>query len=115
MRRKVAAVYDRHLAGSRVVLSAVQPDREHVYQTYAIRVKERPRVMDALKAKGITTLIHYPIPLHCQEAYADAGYRRGDFPVAETLADEVLSLPMFPHMRDEQVIAVAEALKEAVG
>jgi dTDP-4-amino-4,6-dideoxygalactose transaminase len=114
MRKKVAGFYAKHLAGVNMVLPALMPDREHVYQTYAIRVKDRARIMDKLKEKGVTTLIHYPIPVHLQEAYADAGNKRGDFSVAEQVADEILSLPMFPHMTEAQVIEVAKALKESV-
>jgi len=114
MRKAVAGFYGRHLAGAGLALPRTASDREHVYQTYAVRVKDRARVMDALKAKGITTLIHYPIPVHMQEAYADAGFKRGDFPVSEEVADEILSLPMFPHMTEAQVIEVASALKEAL-
>lgn len=114
MRRIVADLYARHLAGSGVVIPVVCPDREHVYQTYAVRVKDRARVMDKLKEKGVTSLIHYPIPVHMQEAYADAGFKKGDFPVAEKIADEILSLPMFPHMTEDQVVQVTSALKEAL-
>jgi dTDP-4-amino-4,6-dideoxygalactose transaminase len=68
--------------------------------------------MDKLKERGVTSLIHYPIPIHLQEAYADAGFKKGDFPLSETICDEILSLPMFPHMSEAQVIEVAKALKE---
>jgi len=114
MRKDVAGLYARHLAGVGVVAPKAAPDREHVYQTYAVRVKDRTRVIDALKAKGVTSLIHYPIPVHMQEAYADAGFKPGDFPVSEKVADEILSLPMFPHMTEAQVMEVASALKEAL-
>jgi dTDP-4-amino-4,6-dideoxygalactose transaminase len=114
MRTQVAAVYTRELAGAGVTLPRVMPDREHVYQTYAIRVKNRDKVVEGLKQRGVTSLIHYPIPIHLQEAYADAGCRKGSFPVAEKVADEILSLPLFPHMTEVQVKEVARALKEAL-
>ncbi len=114
MRKNVAGLYAKHLAGTGVILPAVKPGCDHVYQTYAIRVKDRARVMDRLKEQGITTLIHYPIPVHLQEAYADAGCKKGDFPVAEQVADEILSLPMFPHMTEAQVAEVASGIKEAL-
>ena len=114
MRQKVAAVYAKELSGSGVVVPKNAPDREHVYQTYAVRVKNREKVMEALKAKGVTSLIHYPIPIHMQEAYSDAGFKAGDFPVAEKVCDEILSLPMFPHMSEAQVKEVASALKGAL-
>jgi dTDP-4-amino-4,6-dideoxygalactose transaminase len=114
MRQKVAAIYARELAGAGLVIPKVAPDRDHVYQTYAVRVKNREAVMDRLKAKGVTTLIHYPIPIHLQEAYRDAGYKAGDFPVAEKVVDEILSLPLFPHMTEAQVKDVAKAIKESL-
>ena len=114
MRKAAAGLYARHLAGTGVVVPQCSSDREHVYQTYAVRVKNRSRVMDALKEKGITALIHYPIPIHRQEAYADAGFKAGDFPVAEKIADEILSLPMFPHMTEAQIVEITSALKEAL-
>jgi dTDP-4-amino-4,6-dideoxygalactose transaminase len=114
MRMEVAAVYTRELKGLGVTLPKVMPSRDHVYQTYAIRVKNRDKVMDALKQRGVTSLIHYPIPVHLQEAYADAGCKKGSFPVAERIADEILSLPLFPHMTEDQVKTVAQALKESL-
>ena len=114
MRKTVAGLYAKHFAGTGVVVPKTCTDREHVYQTYAVRIKNRARVMDALKARGVTSLIHYPIPIHLQEAYADAGFKQGDFPVSEKICDEILSLPMFPHMTEAQVIEVTTALKETL-
>ena len=85
-----------------------------MFQTFAVRVPNRDRVIEAMKAKGIGVLIHYPIPLHLQEAYAELGYKKGDFPVAEAVAGDIMSLPMFPHMTHEQIEAVAAALKESL-
>lgn len=114
MRQKAAVVYAQELKGVGVVIPQLAPDRDHVYQTYAIRVKDREKVMEGLKARGVTSLIHYPIPVHLQEAYADAGNKKGDFPVAEKVADEILSLPMFPHMTADQVKLIVRALKESI-
>lgn len=114
MRQKVAQVYAKELAGTGVVTPKVMGSRDHVYQTYAVLMKNRDQVMEKMKASGVTTLIHYPIPIHLQGAYADAGYKKGSFPVAERVADEILSLPLFPHMTEAQVKNVAEALKAAL-
>jgi dTDP-4-amino-4,6-dideoxygalactose transaminase len=114
MRQKVAMVYAAELKGVGVVAPRNAPDREHVYQTYAIRVKNRDKVMEGLKARGVASLIHYPIPVHMQEAYADHGYKAGDFPLSEKIAGEILSLPMFPHMTPEQVKEVVGALKQSL-
>jgi dTDP-4-amino-4,6-dideoxygalactose transaminase len=114
MRKKVAAVYAKELQGAGVVTPKNAPDREHVYQTYAVRVKNREKVMEGLKAKGVSSLIHYPIPIHMQEAYADHGYKAGDFPLSEKITSEILSLPMFPHMTPDQVKEVAQAVKASL-
>jgi len=97
-----------------IVLPTVKEGRTHVYQTFAIRVSRREKVMDLMKKHGVTTLIHYPIPVHLQEAYKEIGCQQGDFPVAEKVAQEILSLPMFPHMTEEQVGVVCNALKESL-
>ena len=74
-----------------------------MFQTYAILVPNRDKVVEAMKAQGIGVLIHYPISLHLQGAYAELGHKKGDFPIAEKVANEVMSLPMFPHMTKEQL------------
>jgi len=115
MRAKNAAYYTKLLQPLKGVVTPVTKElRTHVFQTFAVRVPNRDRLLEAMKAKGIGVLIHYPIPLHLQEAYAELGYKRGDFPVAEMVAGDVMSLPMFPHMSHEQIEAVAAALKESL-
>ncbi len=114
MRNENAAYYAALLKDMEGVYApTIQDDRTHVFQTYAIRLPGcRDQVLEAMKEKGIGVLIHYPIPLHLQTAYADAGHKKGDFSVAEKLSDEVLSLPMFPHMQKEQIEYVCASLKE---
>jgi len=115
MRAKNAAYYAEVLKPlKKVVTPVTRPDRSHVFQTYAVLVPNRDKVVEAMKAKGIGVLIHYPIGLHLQEAYAELGYKKGSFPVAEKIADEVMSLPMFPHMTREQIQAVATALEQSL-
>ena len=97
-----------------VIVPVTKADRTHVFQTYAVRVPNRDLVVEAMKAKGIGVLIHYPIPLHLQEAYAELGYKPGNFPVSEAIAQNILSLPMFPHMAKEQIKAVVGILKESL-
>jgi dTDP-4-amino-4,6-dideoxygalactose transaminase len=110
-RRSRAALYAQHLAGLPMRAPNERPGCRHVYHVYAVRTRERQRVQAALLERGIHTGIHYPIPVHLQPAHADLGYRRGDFPVSEQLAGEVLSLPLYPELTDAQVGAVAEALR----
>jgi dTDP-4-amino-4,6-dideoxygalactose transaminase len=77
-----------------------------------VRHPRRDALAAALRARGIGTLVHYPIPLHLQPAFASLGHRAGDFPVAERAAREVLSLPLYPELPDEQALAVASAVRE---
>jgi dTDP-4-amino-4,6-dideoxygalactose transaminase len=111
-RRAHAAHYSARLAESAVIPPAAQDYAEHVYHVYAVRVRERQALQEALRSRGIQTGVHYPVPVHLHTAYADLGYRAGQFPVSERLADEELSLPMFPELSEAQVDAVVEALGE---
>jgi dTDP-4-amino-4,6-dideoxygalactose transaminase len=111
-RRRAAARYDRNLDAAGIPHAAPAREREHVYHVYAVRTPDRDAVRAAL-APEVETNIHYPIPVHLQPAYADLGYRPGDFPVAERLARETLSLPMFPGITEAQVDAVCAALARA--
>jgi dTDP-4-amino-4,6-dideoxygalactose transaminase len=111
-RRAHAALYDRLLADvPGVVTPYVAPNVEHVYHLYVIQVPNRDRVQAALKAAGIETGIHYPIPLHEQPAYAHLGYKPEDFPVTHALAPRLLSLPMYPELTEEQISYVVEVIR----
>jgi dTDP-4-amino-4,6-dideoxygalactose transaminase len=109
-RRAHAARYGQLLAESGVGLPAEASGARHVYHVYAVRTRERDAVMKALAEQGIQSGIHYPVPVHLQPAYADAAWGLGSFPLAEKAADEVLSLPMFPEMTEEQLALVSSAL-----
>jgi len=111
-RRSVARSYNRLLAGSAIQTSAPPSHSRHVYHVYAVRIPDRDRVQGALQAAGIATGIHYPVPVHLQKAYAELGYRAGDFPVTEAAANEFLSLPIYPEMRPDQVATVAMEVKK---
>jgi len=114
-RRVAAARYDALLAGlPEVETPKVLPGNEHVWHLYMIRVPRRDQVLAALNAEGIGAGIHYPTPLHLHGALRDLGYRQGDFPVAEKAAAEILSLPMYPHLTEEQQERVVAALRRAV-
>jgi dTDP-4-amino-4,6-dideoxygalactose transaminase len=112
-RRARAAEYRDRLAGSDVITPVEAPGCRHVYHVYAVRVRHRDAVRAHLQAREIQTGVHYPIPVHLQPAYRELGYHSGDFPVAEQLAGEVLSLPMFPEMTTAQVEEVAAAVLAA--
>ncbi|HEY9855449.1 MAG TPA: DegT/DnrJ/EryC1/StrS family aminotransferase [Stenomitos sp.] len=111
-RRAHAARYDALLAGAGVVTPVARPDVRHVYHVYAVRHPHREALQQELGRREVQTGIHYPIPVHLQPAYADLGYREGDFPVTERVAKEVLSLPMFPELTEGQIQAVVTAVRE---
>jgi dTDP-4-amino-4,6-dideoxygalactose transaminase len=110
-RRARAAHYDRVLSAANVSIPSASAGLRHVYHIYAIRVADRAATQAALAAEGIQTGIHYPFPVHLLPAYADLGYRAGDFPHSERAANEVLSLPMYPELTAAQQDVVADALK----
>jgi dTDP-4-amino-4,6-dideoxygalactose transaminase len=110
-RRQVAAWYADALDHDVVRLPQTRPGCRHVYHVYVVRSQTRDALRTSLTAQGIQTGIHYPIPVHLQPAHADLGYTAGDFPVAEGVAREVLSLPIFPELSDGQQDAVAGAIR----
>jgi len=115
MRGTAAGWYQEQLADRPDIrIPRIQPDRTHVFQTYAVRVPNRDRVLEEVQKQGVGALIHYPIPVHLQPAYQELQHKKGDFPVAEKLASEVMSLPMFPHIAEQQVEKVAQVLKAAL-
>ena len=117
-RRAAARYYDEAFAGSGIEAPRPSTGNRHVYHVYAVRSPERARWQQELTAKGVQTGIHYPIPVHLQPAYADARWKRGDFPHSEKASNEVLSLPMYPELnrvqQDEVVAAVLETAKQLV-
>ncbi|MBI4786371.1 MAG: DegT/DnrJ/EryC1/StrS family aminotransferase [Chloroflexi bacterium] len=111
-RRAIAECYDELLTNSDVITPYVPPHVTPVYHIYCIRHKNRDALQKQLKAHGIDTGIHYPIPLHLQPVYQNLGYKIGDFPHTEQAASEILSLPMYPELTDEQVRQIVDAIKE---
>ncbi len=111
-RRKNAALYSELLADvAGIRLPSEMEYANHVYHLYVVRVKERDEFMKALAGKGIGCGIHYPVPVHLQEAYAFLGHGAGSFPVAESCAAEIVSLPMFPELSNEQIHYVVDAIR----
>lgn len=115
-----AAEYGRRLAGvagiALPVARGATGDRlSHVYHLYVVRVADRDGVRKKLDAAGIQSGIHYPIPIHLQQAFADLGYKPGAFPVTERYAGGILSLPMFPELAPDQIAYVCDQLAAAVG
>lgn len=114
MRARNAHLYNELLSEiPGVVTPQVLPDVQHVYHLYVIRLTrgDRNRLQAHLKAHGIETGIHYPQPVHLTKAFAHLGYREGDFPIAERCARAILSLPMYPELRAEQIEHVAQEIQ----
>lgn len=115
-RRALAKRYNALLEvlGDRIITPTESQHSRAVYHLYVVRVSDRQKVQDRLSAAGIGTGIHYPVPLHLQKAYASLGYAEGSFPIAETVAPEILSLPMYPQLTKEQQDQVATELAMAL-
>ena len=115
-RRRAASKYRELLSGvSEVVLPVELPYAKHVYHLFVLRAKRRDDLMKFLNEKGVSTGLHYPVPLHLQQCFKHLGYKKGDFPVTEELAENCISLPMFPELTDEQIGYVCEQVKAFYG
>jgi len=112
-RRALAAFYARELDGAGVVPLREQPYARAVFHLFVVRHPRRDALLAALREQGVGTLIHYPIPLHRQPVFASLGGRPGDMPVAEKASAEVLSLPLYPELTDEQAGLVVRAVRAA--
>jgi len=113
-RREIAALYTELLHDYEVITPALPRMSGHVFNLYTIRVRERDRVRQVLTDNGIASSVCYPKPLHLQAVYEQLGYSRGDLPVCEKLSSDVLSLPIFPAMREQQVEQVVKILASAL-
>lgn len=111
-RRKHAALYNRLLEDTPAVTPVECPDNRHVYHLYVIRAPRRDELQAFLKERGIYAGIHYPVPIHQQQAMNNLNRNSGDFYVTERVVTEILSLPMFAELADEQIHSVADAVKE---
>ena len=112
-RQSHAAEYNRLLSQIPGVMPPLAPEGyEHVYHQYTIRIEQRDALQQFLSARKIGSAIYYPYPLHLQPLYASLGHQPGDFPHAERAAQEVLSLPMYPELANEQIVRVVDALAE---
>jgi dTDP-4-amino-4,6-dideoxygalactose transaminase len=115
LRRAAAKRYNEIFKSVSGVITPFEPaGSKPVYHLYVIRISNRDHVQEQLTKAGIGTGIHYPVPIHLQKAYADLGYQKGDLPVTEMLASEILSLPMFPHLTVEDQQRVAQEVVKAI-
>ena len=102
-RRRVASMYRERLAHLPLRFQQLSPDEEHVFHLFQLRTDRRNAMLDYLQSVGVDATIRYPTPIHLQQAFADQGWRKGQFPVAERLADELLCLPIRPDMETAEV------------
>ena len=116
MRRKNAKKYNELLSNIDGIITPYEADyaTKHVYHLYVIRTENRDKLREELKSKDVATGIHYPTPLHLQPAYNYLGYRERDFPVTEKASQEILSLPMFAELKNEEISKISELIKDAV-
>jgi dTDP-3-amino-3,4,6-trideoxy-alpha-D-glucose transaminase len=112
-RRRIGAMLREGLAGSGVEIpEPAATDGDHVYHLFIVRTKQREALRAFLDERGVSTAVHYPFPIHRTEAYAELGLGEGSLPVAERLAEEICTLPLFPSMSDDEVAQVIEAVQD---
>jgi dTDP-4-amino-4,6-dideoxygalactose transaminase len=111
-RQKIAKLYLERINNSKIILPDVKIVQDSIWHVFAVRTKYRTELELYLKERGIGNLIHYPIPLHLQQAYVDLGYKLGDFPIAEEISRTVLSLPIWYGMSEEEVNYVIGVLNK---
>jgi dTDP-4-amino-4,6-dideoxygalactose transaminase len=112
-RRQAAAEYDKALADTGIEVPVEMDYSRHVYHLYVIQSENRDALRQQLADVGIESGLHYPIPLHLQEAYRFLGYKQGDFPVTERVKSRILSLPMYPGIDSKSVERVASEVRES--
>lgn len=112
---RYSALFAEYRLGGRIVLPSVPEGRVHVYNQFVIRCPERDRLREFLRSRGIPTEVYYPSPLHLQPAFAYWGYKPGQLPHAEAACREVLALPIYPELRDEQQMTVVQTIAEFYG
>ncbi len=115
-RRQIAAIYDEKIDNDLFVKPTVAPYNEHIFYVYPLKIKgDRSKFRAYMEEKGIATGVYFPVPMHLQACFSDLGYKAGDFPVAEDLAEHGVTIPMFPELTDEEINAVVEAMNSYKG
>ncbi len=110
-RRKNAQLYNELLGNDDVKVPIEENGNKHIYHLYVIRAKQRDKLAEFLNGRGISTGIHYPVPIHLQRAYEELKLGKGSFPITEKYAGEILSLPMFAELEDEEIKYITDAIK----
>ena len=110
-----ASIYNKLFAGSNVIPPTIAPGNHSIYNQYVVRVPNRDAVKHQLAERGISTGLYYPIPLHLHPCFAYLGHKSGDFPESERACSDVLALPVYAELTEEQVKYVGKTLLEVVG
>jgi dTDP-4-amino-4,6-dideoxygalactose transaminase len=111
-RRKHALFYNSLLEDSDAIIPVQKDYAKHIYHQYVIRITERDNLSKYLNSKQISTSIYYPVPIHLQKAYSDLNYKKGTFPITERYANEIISLPIFPELKQEEIRYVVRNVKD---
>ncbi len=111
LRDHIGSRYSDLLSEVDVITPKILDDNTSVYAQYSIRVKDRESMVEKLTQKGIPTAVHYPMPLHLQEAFSDLGYKEGDFPISEKISQEIMSLPMSPYLKEDEQDFIVDSIK----
>jgi len=112
-RERIAQTYSRRLKNVQdLILPTVKKGNRSAYHLYVVRTKKRNKLYNYLNSKGVETNIHYPIPIHLQKAYSELNLKQGSYPISEMLADEILSLPMHPHLTNEEIEYIVNCIIE---
>jgi dTDP-4-amino-4,6-dideoxygalactose transaminase len=110
-RRQKADIYRKELCDLPIVLPDEAPWAYHVYHLFVIRSKERDALRKYLNERGVVTLVHYPTPVHLQKVYRSLGLGKGSFPVAESVSQEIISLPMYPSLTEDEIVYVCQCIR----
>jgi len=112
LREEIGLRYSTLLQNAGVITPKITEKYTSVYAQYSIRAKDRAAMVEKLSAKEIPTAVHYPMPLHLQEAFKDLGYKMGDFPISEKVSNEIMSLPMSPYLTQDEQDFITDAINE---
>jgi UDP-2-acetamido-2-deoxy-ribo-hexuluronate aminotransferase len=112
LRQEVAQKYTKALGSKTLVLPYLNDNATSAWAQYSIRVQDRDTLQAKLKEKGIPTAVHYPMPLHVQKCFEYLGYKEGDFPVAERVSKEIMSLPMNPYVKEDEIVFIVKKVLE---
>ena len=110
-RRTLASRYNELLASIDLKTPTTMPYAKHVYHVYAVQTQKREALRQGLETRGIGVKVHYPLPIHLQPAYAELGYKEGDFPCSEKTSKEIISLPIYPQLSNSTIEKIVDAVR----